>query len=420
MNALLLLLAEIAYRPLNFLLCLAAIAVAATLFVAGPLMLDSYVRTTQAQLDEVDEETGKTLAELDKQTKRIMRDIGLNLRLVHKDTNFGDLFFDYKAVDFPQSDVDLLAKAKDISTIVHVVASVNERLIWNDKPVLLVGVLPILTDSQKNEEKPHMVKHVERGTVHVGHQLGEGLKVGGTLTIKDREFTIASIQPSRGTRDDQQLLVHLEDAQEMLGLEGRIHQMLALSCKCKGERVGKILKQLETVLPHLKVTEMEARATAREKQRDLVTAKRDEQLALIKSNREASESSLRKLVTLVSPLVVGVCGLFVGLLTWLNVRERRSEIGVLRAIGRGGGSIALMILGKAALIGLLGGVLGCCLGIWAASGIAEGLSAEAVQPNRDRLLLMTTLGAPLIAVIASYLPMLAALMQDPSVVLSDG
>lgn len=412
MNSLRLLLAEIGFRPLNFLLCLLAVGVAAMLFVAGPMLLGGYALDTQRQLDAMQDETDKTLAELDKKTKRIMRDIGVNLRIVHKDTNFGDLFTDYKAVDFSEDDVHQLAKAPNINAIVHLVATINEKMIWNDRVVLLVGMLPVMTTSQKNEEKPHMVRDVPRGTVHVGHLLGQGLAEGDKLEILGREFRVASVEPSKGTQEDVQLVVHLHDAQELLEKQGRIHQILALNCKCEGNRLSIVQQQLEQVLPHAKVTEMTARASAREKERDLVAEKRAEQLALVKQNRQQSEDSLRGLLSVITPLGVGVCGLFVGLLTWLNVRERRNEIGVLRALGRRASGIAAMILGKAALVGLLGGVVGCLAGVLAAATYSSA-------PVDWTLVAITLVGAPLVAVVASYLPMLAALTQDPAHVLSD-
>lgn len=457
MHALRLLLAEIAFRPINFLLCLLAVAVATTLFVAGPLLLGGYMEetrqqlgvfeseteqqlgefsdVTREQLDAMQVETDKTLAELDKKTKRIMRDIGVNLRIVHKETNFGDLFTDYKAVDFDEDDVHVLAKTPGINAIVHLVATLNEKTMWNDRVVLMVGMLPVLTTSQKNEEKPHMVREVKRGTVHVGHLLGNGVKEGDSLEIKGRTFQVASVEPAKGTQEDVQLVMHLHDAQELLDKQGRIHQILALSCKCEGNRLSIVQQQLETALPHAKVTEMEARASAREKERDLVATKRAEQLATVTQNRERqlslvkdsrdgqlalvtanrlkTEDSLRQLVTVGTPLMVGVCGLFVGLLTWLNVRERRNEIGVLRALGRGAGGIAGMILGKAALIGLLGGIVGCLVGVLG----SQQFTSAAVAPS---LIGVAVAGAPVIAVVASYLPMLSALMQDPARVLSDG
>jgi len=113
--------------------------------------------------------------------------------------------------------------------------------------------------------------------------------------------------------------------------------------------------------------------------------------------------------------------LFVGLMTWLNVRERRAEIGVLRALGKSGGKIAALFLGRALLLGLLGGVLGCAASYLLSPAI--GQTAMEIAPEFFRtnwlLALATLAGAPLITVMASYLPTLSAIAQDPSVVLMD-
>ena len=119
---------------------------------------------------------------------------------------------------------------------------------------------------------------------------------------------------------------------------GRIHQIMALNCKCHGSRISVIRRELEGVLPDTKVTEHLSRATAREKQRDLVAKKYAGQMACqkehvsskspwCKANRDRWEKALTGLVTVTLPLVVFVAALIIGLMTWLNVREagRRSD-----------------------------------------------------------------------------------------------
>ena len=115
-----LVMAEIAGRPLNFLLSLLVVVVAAILFVVGPTIIRGYAADTKQQLlalqtrtdeelQKLQQETDKQLAELDKKTTRIMRDMGVNLRIVHQDTKFGDLYTDFVAVDFPEEYVQKLA-----------------------------------------------------------------------------------------------------------------------------------------------------------------------------------------------------------------------------------------------------------------------------------------------------------------------
>jgi len=455
--------AEIFGRPLNFLLCLVVIVVAAILFIVGPTILSGYAADTRQQLQSLQQETDAALtamqqetdsmlAELDKKTIRIMRDMGVNLRIVHRDTKLSDLYTDSVAVDFPEDYVQKLATAPQVETIVHLVATLQEKIKWHGQPVvLLVGMLPVLTDSQKNMEKQHLAQPVESGTVVVGYELATALPEsqlaaadvnqsgtldsGDELEILGTAFRVAEVRPEQGGIEDFQLILHLHDAQQLVGKPGRIHQILALSCKCKGNRISVIRRELEGVLPDTKVTEHLSQATAREQQRDLVAQKRAEQLSLLKANRTQQvgilranrahgEQTLESLVTVLLPLVVLVAGIMVGIVTWLNVCERRAEIGLLRALGKRTSQIAALFLLKALLVGLLGGVAAglLCLGghglLLHAGDWAARYNLALFRPSSS-LLALTVLGAPIVTMLASYLPMLGAIAQDPAQILTE-
>ncbi|MHB8973836.1 MAG: ABC transporter permease [Pirellulaceae bacterium] len=457
-----LVIAEILGRPLSFLLCLSIVAAAAILFIAGPTILSGYAEDTQRQLRALQEETDaaltamqgetdKTLAEMDKQTTRIMRDLGVNLRIVHRDTTLGNLYTDFVAVDFPEDYVQKLANAPQVETIVHLIATLQEKIKWNGRTVLLVGMFPVLTASQKNAAMQHMAQPVEPGTVVVGYELATGLAgealarcdvnqtgkldAGDELEVLGKTFRVAEVRPEEGGIEDIQLILDLHDAQQLTGKVGRIHQIMALNCKCKGNRISVIRRELEGVLPDTKVTEHLHRATAREQQRNLVEQKRAEQLQLVKTNRAQQteivqanrahwERMLERLVSALLPLVVLVAAAIVGCVTWLNVRERRAEIGLLRALGKRTGQIAALFLYKAVLVGLLGGLVACllCLAASAAWAGARELPLDGgltlFRPS-NQLLLLTVLGAPVVTTMASYLPMLAAVAQDPARILTE-
>lgn len=91
-------------------------------------------------------------------------------------------------------------------------------------------------------------------------------------------MTVAQIMPEFGELQDVQLVMNLRDAQKILHKEGRINQIMALNCKCVGNRLSAIRAELEGVLPDTKVTEHATRASAREQQRDLVAATRAAEL----------------------------------------------------------------------------------------------------------------------------------------------
>jgi putative ABC transport system permease protein len=463
-NMLHMILAEIRFRFINFFLCLLVVALAAALFISGPTLISGYaedtgqhLETLRAEADKLQaeaeklrsetaamkQETERMLAVLDRETTRIMRDLGFNLRIVHKDTNMADLYTGFVAVDFPEEYVHKLAESKQIELIVHVIATLQHRLKWNNRTVLLVGTLPVLTQSQKNEAKPHMIKNVEKGTVLVGYELGIGLNAGDSIEIEGIPLKIAKIMPEYGTVQDVQLVTHLEDAQQILGKPGRISQIMAVNCKCsKGNRISVIRKELEGVLPETKVTEHLTQAEAREKQRDLVEETQAAELARVEANwkrvqenhdrqlasnqrqadsRKRQEETLAQLVAVTTPVVVLVSALFVALMTWVNVRERRAEIGVLRALGKGASSIALLFLGKALLVGFLGGAAGCAAGYFLTPVVGSRtmeIAADLFQAHAT-LLVATLIGAPLVTMMASYLPTLSAVAQDPAIVLMD-
>jgi putative ABC transport system permease protein len=285
--------------------------------------------------------------------------------------------------------------------------------------------------------------NIKLGTVLVGHELAHGRKVGETIEVLGRPFQIARLLPEQGSKEDITLAVHLEDAQALLHKPGRITQIMALECRCPGADVSKIRQQLAEVLPDTKITEFQSIALARSEQRALVEAQQKQILGQMQRNLSQQESLLAEyrqsaaeieqgrakllglaeaLAAWVTPLVVVAAAAWVGLLALANVRERRTEIGLLRALGKGSGLIGWLFLAKAAMIGLVGGLVGLLAGSW----FGEWLGVWALEvPAQEvavpwQILVCALVGAPAVAVLASYLPMLVALTQDPAVVLREG
>ena len=421
MNTLKMLLAEIRYRKLNFLLSLFAVTVAATLFVAGPVLVDGYAKQTQLLLAESKEETADELARLKDRTRQLMRDIGFNLMIVHRDTNMADFWAaDFSAEDMPEEYVDRLAHDRRLTLVTHLVATLQQKVTFNGRKVLLVGYLPEATQSHLRKKSP-MGYQVEPGTVILGHELGVGQKPGETIDVLGRSLRIARILPEKGSKEDITLALHLDDAQAVLDKPDRINQIMALGCRCAGANLPNIRGQLGEVLPETRITEFNSIAVARAEQRDLVKAKQEKILSDLTASRSEVQGTMEALAGVITPVVVLACAVWVGLLALVNVRERRTEIGVLRAIGKRSSKIAALFLGKAVLLGLMGAIIGFVLG----SAMAQllGTRVLGVAPElfdvHYWVLSGVLVGAPLLSALASYLPTLSALLQDPAVVLQD-
>jgi putative ABC transport system permease protein len=121
---------------------------------------------------------------------------------------------------------------------------------------------------------------------------------------------------------------------------------------------------------------------------------------------------------LLVPVALLGAGVWVALLSLANVRERRGEIGILRALGTSTRQVLGVFLGRALLVGVAGGVLGLVCGVTA--GLLLGESVPSVTLPRvifSPLLLGAALGAPLLSCLAGWAPALLAAKQDPATIL---
>ena len=111
-----------------------------------------------------------------------------------------------------------------------------------------------------------------------------------------------------------------------------------------------------------------------------------------------------------------------GVLATINVRERRTEIGIMRALGYGSGRIAGLFLSKAVLIGVIGAAVGYGIGSALALKFGPGIfkvTAKSIQAE-PRLLFWALLAAPAFAALASFIPTALAVTDDPAKTLREG
>ncbi|MBE3070075.1 MAG: FtsX-like permease family protein, partial [Planctomycetes bacterium] len=127
----------------------------------------------------------------------------------------------------------------------------------------------------------------------------------------------------------------------------------------------------------------------------------------------------------VVPLVVVGCIVWVGMLALGNARERRGEVGILRAIGLRAGRILAIFLARAVLVGLIGAAAGYAAGFavaaaWDAIGSAAGDAVGVAALFAPWLLAAALVAAPLLAAVASLVPAMLAAREDPAVILREG
>jgi putative ABC transport system permease protein len=120
----------------------------------------------------------------------------------------------------------------------------------------------------------------------------------------------------------------------------------------------------------------------------------------------------------ISAVVVAI-GALVVLTTMLGaVAERRQEIGLFRALGFRQRHVMVIILGEAALVSLLGGVLGWLLGMGTAVLLAPRLAGTTMAVSWDPWLALGAVGgALLVGLLASLYPARSAARMDPATAL---
>jgi putative ABC transport system permease protein len=189
--------------------------------------------------------------------------------------------------------------------------------------------------------------------------------------------------------------------------------------------VAKVREEITGILPDTQVIEQGTQALARAEARIRVADEATEALEQERAGRQMLRAELEDFSAIVVPLILVAAAVWIGLLAMGNVRERRVEIAVLRALGVRSRQVLFLFLSKAVLLGLAGGALGFALGT-AAGPMAETAIEETAPvglPAADlfdpRLLLLSLLLAPVFAVAASWLPAIAAAQQDPADILRE-
>lgn len=379
MNTIQLIIKEIIHRKLNFVMSIFAVLVAVAFFI-------SFFTTSEASKRE---------------TIRLTRDMGFNLRIVPKETDM-DAFWATGFSEFymPEEYVFRFANYADFS-YAHLTATLHKKITWHGREVILTGMAP---EFDPLERSP-MSDLIEPGTVVVGFELASGLGIEArdTVDILGSAFTVAKTLPETGSDDDIRIYAQLDDVQEMLQLPGRINEIKALNCLClvsdEEDPLVILRGQLSRVLPEAKVILNRTIAVARERQRLM----------------------LERYFAFILPFVLIVCGVWIGVLAMINARERRREIGILRALGYGSVKIANLFLGKAILLGLVGAVMGFIIGTLLTLMYGPEIfkvTASAVRPIYG-LLIWSLVVAPAFAALSTFIPAMITITQDPAVTLRE-
>lgn len=367
---------EIIHRKFNFLLGMLAIIIAVAFFVF-------FFTTSEASKRE---------------TIRLTRDMGFNLRIIPQKTDMDGFWTTGFSEDtMPEEYVLRFTAFKDVS-YAHLTAILHQKVSWHNKEVVLTGISGEIEPS--GAKKTPMIYAIKAGTVYVGYEIANSLNLieGETIDILGKKFTIERTLSETGSDADIRIYATLHDVQDLLDMKGMINEIKALNCLCltsgEDDPLDILREQLSEVLPEAKVIMNRTIAVARERQRLM----------------------LENYFAFIIPFIVITCAVWIGVITLLNVRDRRQEIGILRALGYRSGKIASLFLGRAVLFGVLGAILG--FGIGTALSLIYGpdifkVTANSVKPIYN-LLVWSLVAATTLAAFSAIIPTMIAITQDPA------
>ena len=342
------------------------------------------------------------------ETRKIMREQGLNLYIFPKGTNLIDFYSVNTTGTFPDNYVDVLAGSKTFDAVRHLTGILQIKYPeWKDSngsthQIVLFGY----KDEAEQKYLPQqeiMGFDVKKGTVQVGALVAKNIKPDAPFIITGSDGNQYSFKIDKRLEEgkgmmDQGVSFYLEDLQQVLGMQGKINKIEALGCVCKDGRIKNARNQVQAIFSDLEVTEISSIADARENQRVM----------------------MNKYGAFIIPFIIISSLLVTGLLLFQNVNMRKGEIGLLKAMGNSTFTIMFLFLFKAFILGLAGSIIGFFTG----SAIAEYFGSEifrftafSIKPVWP-LFYYSSVIFPLLWMISSWIPALLASRIDAARTLS--
>jgi hypothetical protein len=434
---------EIAYRRLNFALAALAVLVAVASVAAILTLLKGYRVRAEGIAEVQAARAGEVGFRLTDDARRLMLELGYNVLILDEQEDRAEFLSTHQPTRLmDEAVVEKLARSRKL-LVQHLLPTLQQRLRWPEKdlPIVLIGTRGEVPLSHFDPKKP-MIAAVPDGSLVAGSLVAEraGLAVGRTVTLLGREFTVSLVHERRGNDDDITVWVPLAEAQRLLDRPGKIHAILALGCLCVERLPGdkyhvrelysaeELERLVREVVPTVQVIVLERAAAIRRATRAAAGHRAQEFLQVQEAGRASLTAEREALAAWVIPLVVIGGVVWVGLMALGNVRARRSEIGILRALGLGAGKMATIFLGRAVVVGLAGAVPGYAVGfvlavVWdarqAGQGALAGGPAGLAALFGPGLLAGVLVLAPLLAAAASLVPALLAAQQDPADILRE-
>jgi len=273
---------------------------------------------------------------LSDEVRKLTRDMGTNLLVFPKDSQLEKFFYGSEppTETLPQAHVEkLLALEPHITR--HIVSKLLTSVRIDGHEYVLTGTGPEQDTASLSESQLGMV--IAPGSVQVGALAAEqlGWEVGKAILIEDRTFRVEKVLSEIGSRDDFTIFAPLGEVQEMLGQPGELSVIEALGCLCAGDYLSMVKEKIEEALPGTRVISLRNIAVAR-----------------IRTRQSAARYGIVLSLVVVALSAIGGAASFLS-----NVGHRRTEIGILMAMGCRTRRVVWLFLLKAAVCAVVAGAV---------------------------------------------------------------
>ena len=357
-----LLLREIRYRRVNFML--GVFAVAAICGGAGAGVL--FLRFDHRESLRMGNGKSAALEGLMRRMRSEYRDLtermGPTIRLVPPGERGDDFYSDgFAAATLDESVMDTLRRRFG-GDLRFALPLVKKKIVWGKSPgrkVLCTGVGTLFEGSAAGCGRPD-IDPPPPSEVILGYELhrGAGVRPGDIVDVAGHGFRVHDTATQRGSIDDITLRMSADDFRQLTGVHGVFHEILlwpridtvSSAPFSFGDRLSAVTGCRAVVSKAKALLQVRARMTAAAAEREALDRERRGELA-------RHRRRMLQLMLLSSVLITAAC---IGaiILSAQNLFDRRGELAALYAIGVHGDRLTALVALRAALMGAAGSVIG--------------------------------------------------------------
>ena len=205
------------------------------------------------------------------------------------------------------------------------------------------------------------------------HLAGElGKKTGDPITLSGRQFRVTGVLSTGGTEDNE-ILAPLALAQEILGKPDAVKRVyVSALTKPEDAFARRDPKSLSGAIYDRWYCTPYPQAIALQLT-EAMSHSHAEQIRQVAQNEGAVLTRIEGLIFLITLAALFASGLAVSAAMATAIFERRAEVGLMKALGAGKLAVASVFFAEAALMALIGGVVGFAIGSVLAHQIGQSI-----------------------------------------------